>query len=327
MGELLERRRADTSARIQELRKHLTKAEQLCGSVACVYATGSFGRGEASHHSDLDLFIVGTGTRERRSLPPLDEFLIKAELIQATRKLGIPDFSGGGEYLTHYTIDELVGTLGTPEDDAKNTFTARLLLLLESSPLLGQTVYRQVIQDVIAAYWRDYEGHESDFIPAFLANDVLRMWRTFCVNYEARTKTEPPEKKAKRKLKNYKLKHSRLLTCYSAMLYLLARFASTGTITPKDTENMLVLSPTQRMEWITSQAQLGAAHSTVASLLTLYEEFLAQTDASEDEMVARFLKRESSSKYLHSTYKFGDLIFDLLEIIGAKNRFHRLLVV
>jgi hypothetical protein len=58
----------------------------------------------------------------------------------------------------------------------------------------------------------------SSVVPAFLANDILRIWRTFCVNYEARTETEPAEKKAKRKLKNYKLEHSRLLTCYSALL-------------------------------------------------------------------------------------------------------------
>ena len=40
---------------------------------------------------------------------------------------------------------------------------------------------------------------KDEFMPAFLANDILRLWRTFCVNYEARTQTEPAEKKAKRK--------------------------------------------------------------------------------------------------------------------------------
>jgi hypothetical protein len=53
------------------------------------------------------------------------------------RKLGIPDFSGEGEYLTHHTIEEIVDTLGKPEDDVNNTFTARLLLPLESRPLLA----------------------------------------------------------------------------------------------------------------------------------------------------------------------------------------------
>lgn len=74
-------------------------AEKLCGDRACVYATGSFSRGEASEHSDLDVFIAGNGTHEKPTLARLDEILIKADLIEAIRELGIPDFSGDEEYL------------------------------------------------------------------------------------------------------------------------------------------------------------------------------------------------------------------------------------
>jgi predicted nucleotidyltransferase len=42
---------------VQALRERLKSSEQIVKSKACVYATGSFGRGEASMHSDLDLFI------------------------------------------------------------------------------------------------------------------------------------------------------------------------------------------------------------------------------------------------------------------------------
>ena len=45
-----------------------------------------------------------------------------------TRELKIPEFSGDGRYLTHYAVHEFTETLGTPEDDVTNTFTARLLL-------------------------------------------------------------------------------------------------------------------------------------------------------------------------------------------------------
>src|SRR6202023_3331392 len=129
-----------------------------------------------------------------------------------------------------------------------NTFTARLLLLLESCALIGKPVYREVTNDVIAAYWRDYEDHKSDFMPAFLANDILRLWRTFCVNYEARTDRVPEAKKAKGKLKSYKLKQSRLITCYSAILYLLAIFRKNGTVSPQDALEMIDFTPTQRLE-------------------------------------------------------------------------------
>lgn len=125
-------------------------------------------------------------------------------MIDVTKKHGIPEFDGDGKYLVHYSVDQLVSTLGTPNDDASNTFTARLLLLLESTAVLGEKTYSDAIDDVIASYWGDYEKHKNNFVPAFLTNDILRLWRTFCVNYEARTDREPEEKRIKRKVKNYK---------------------------------------------------------------------------------------------------------------------------
>lgn len=59
MGKILETRRGKTASRFEELQKELQEAEKLVLRKACVYATGSFGRVEASEHSDLDLFIVG----------------------------------------------------------------------------------------------------------------------------------------------------------------------------------------------------------------------------------------------------------------------------
>ena len=182
MGELLNKRRIETAQRTEALRDKLARAEELCGETACVYMTGSFGRGQASAHSDLDLFIVGQGTHEVPALSRLNQILVKAELIEASRNLGFPDFSGDGEYLIHHTLEDLLVTLGKPEDDANNTFTARLLLLLESTPLIGAPAYHRIVDDVIASYWRDYQDNKANFNPAFLANDILRMWRTFCVS-------------------------------------------------------------------------------------------------------------------------------------------------
>lgn len=198
VGELADRRR-QTEERLAILTAHLQDAERFAAGKACVYATGSFGRCEASSHSDLDVFILGKSASDeskRSLLSRLDEICIKADLIEATRAHGIREFSGEGRYLVHYSVGELRTSLGTPEDDVKNTLTARLLLLLESRPLVGKTVYAEAISDVLEAYWRDYTDHRNDFIPAFLTNDVLRLWRTFCVNYEAGSSRSPDDKKA-----------------------------------------------------------------------------------------------------------------------------------
>lgn len=324
----LPERRTQTQTRLETLRGGLKAAEALANGKACVYATGSFGRGEASSYSDLDLFILGKNNIDgTRQLKRLDEICIKADLIDVTRKLGIPEFSGDGQYLEHFTVSELTKTLGTQDDDVTNTFTARLLLLLESSPLLEEKVYEEVLGEVVVAYWRDYEDHRTDFMPAFFANDILRLWRTFCVNYEARTSRVPEDAKAKGKLKNYKLKHSRLLTCYSAILHLLAVYVVRRSVSPTDALAMVRLTPTQRLEWLLDRGELGGAHQTVRRLLDHYDNFLDVTNAEERDLVRRFMDREASQRYMEGAYRFGDLMYEALNQVGTGNPFFRLLVV
>jgi hypothetical protein len=333
VGEL-ETRREQSAKRLCDIKSSLASAETIADRKACVYATGSFGRGEASSHSDLDLFMVGKRSgapapdgKEPSILKRLDEILIKAELIEATRKHAVPEFSGDGKYLVHYSVHDFTKTLGTPEDDVTNTFTARLLLLLESCPLVGEAVYWEAIEEVVAAYWRDYEDHKSNFMPAFLANDILRLWRTFCVNYEARTERSPDPQKAKGKIKNYKLKHSRMLTCYSALLFLLAIYQKKQTVSPHDALDMIKLTPTQRLEFLKTQPECKKAKKSVTQLLTQYERFLAASNAPEDKLITEFMKPNVASARMTAAYEFGDAMFEALEAIGQKSRFYRLLIV
>ena len=331
------KRHTFTLEKIAALRGLLSDAEMRAEDKACVYATGSFGRNEASAHSDLDLFIVGRdsigGVQQERkfrsALRRLDEICIKADLIHATKALQIAEFSGDGEYLGHYSISELTETLGRREDDVSNTFTARLLLLLESQPLIGSSVYSDVVQEVIYAYWRDYEDHKDDFIPAFLTNDILRLWRTFCVNYEAGTAREPVERKAKGKLKNYKLKHSRMLTCYSAILFLLGRYAVYGTVSPDTALEMANFSPTKRLEHLLQEQKLNKAHRTITKLLRQYDKFLGATDVPEKDLIERFSDKGLSRKYFEEAAGFGNFVAEALSAIGTDraSRFYRLLIV
>jgi hypothetical protein len=332
------KRNAESKAKIDELRAKLAGSRDLLTDKACVYVTGSFGRGEASQHSDLDLFIVGkTDTRPKKGEPgvqekvnrlrPLDEICLKADLIRATLQMGFPPFSGDGKFLDNHSLHEFTKALGTPRDDVTNTFTARLLLLLESRCLLEEDVYLMVIEGVLKAYWRDYEGREHEFMPAFLANDILRLWRTFCVNYEARTERVPEAEKAKGKIKNYKLKHSRLLTCWSGLLYLLAVFEMNATVTLDDASAMVQLSPIERLRWLRDVERFADNHPGIEELLRRYERFLESTNASEAELVARFSDREQSRRYMVAANEFGDLMFDVLNGIGKGGRFHRVLVI
>lgn len=327
--EYLSERRIRTEDRLRQLKSELTEANARLGAKACVYATGSFGRLEVGNNSDLDLFIVskigevdGVITSQLRHL---DAILVKADLISAIRKLGIPDFDADGKYLDHYSVKEFTGSLGAPDDDANNTLTGRLLLFLESQPLLGEGAYSDIIDDVIASYWRDYGDHAERFMPAFLANDILRLWRTFCVNYEAKTERDPHEKKIEGKIKNYKLKHSRMLTCYSALLYLLGVFQLDKTVSPDQAKRMTQLTPTARLSWLLEHPEFKDIHDVTNLLLQKYAEFLEKTDRPKDELIAAFT--ENSSDWMEGSYAFGDLMFEALSRLGEQNRFYRLIVV
>jgi hypothetical protein len=333
LGELVERRALATE-KLETLRARLTDAEKLARRKACVYVTGSFGRNEASAHSDLDLFILGQGRGKQKQqnlrdskLSNLDAICLTARLIEESRRMKFPEFSGDGRWIVDYSEDELIKTLGTQNDDVENTFTARLLLLLESRPLLGRPIYDVILKAVLNVYWKDYDDHKSDFMPAFLGNDILRLWRTFCVNYEATTRSMPEHARAKRRVKNYKLKHSRLLTCYSALLYLLALYKINRTVHPVDALQMIRLTPTERLEYLRQMTELRPAHSSLDRLLSQYESFLGTTNQEETALIGEFMNRSRSSEYMKEATKFGDLMFDALDQIGRGNPFYRLLVV
>jgi UTP:GlnB (protein PII) uridylyltransferase len=80
MGNVLEERRSETNSRLEQVKAELLAAERSVSEKACVYATGSFGRGEASRFSDLDLFIVGQGEKNHRELSRLEEICLEANL-------------------------------------------------------------------------------------------------------------------------------------------------------------------------------------------------------------------------------------------------------
>jgi predicted nucleotidyltransferase len=338
MGKIIEGRRQFSDRRFQLLKDSLGKAEEICGDKACVYATGSFGRREASAHSDIDLFIVSLSDAgkedriERSRLSKLDEILLKAELIRASRELEFPPFSQDGRFLELHTARKLIRSTGNQYDDAENTFTARLLLLLESKPLVGGAVHASVIDDVIERYWREFPDYYNCFMPAYLANDILRYWRTLCLNYEASTTEQSPNQqtpiaRAKRKIKNYKLKHSRMLTCYSAVLYLLSVYGRNGTVRPEDAQTMVSQTPTARVELVANELGGAEPASCICDLLEKYERFLDVTSASEEDLIKVFSEKGEADKLRDEQSDFGDLAYTILYSIGHENPLYRRLVI
>jgi hypothetical protein len=336
MGKVIDGRRQFSDDRFGLLQLSLKEASHICGANACVYATGSFGRREASPYSDLDLFIASLSHEndgvDRSHLSKLKEILLKAELIRASKELDFPEFSQDGRFLQHHTAKRLIQSTGNQFDDAENTFTARLLLLLESRPLVASEVHARIIDDVIERYWREFPDHYDRFMPAYLANDILRYWRTLCLNYEASTSegiTRNPSARdrAKRKIKNYKLKHSRMLTCYSAVLYLLFVYGKNNTVTVSDAQQMVGLTPTERIEFVANDLNDAEPAELVVAFVEKYERFLEVSGVSEEELIGRFSDDKEAHTLRDEQSEFGDLAYRILYSIGHDNRLYRRLVI
>lgn len=319
--------RQDSQDRFDALKSNLATAEILVTGKACVYATGSFGRMEAGPLSDLDLFIVSETDKKAKygqdvivnRLDGISEIKLKFQLIKAVEACGIAPFDGAGKYLEVHGIDDFAKKLGERDDDYLNTLTGRLLLLLESRPLLGTEQYQRLLEKVIEAYFGDYEGNKDCFVPSFMINDILRMWRTFAVNYELERKKGGNGYR----IKNLKLKYSRMMTCYSAVMYLLARHLENNTVRPQDIRKMVALTPTERIGDVASNNNLmedqRRKFSEVSDeLLESYSSFLKLAHRSKTEIDTDF--DNNFPQWRNDSYKFGRKFAEALSILGqSKN--------
>ncbi len=203
--------------------------------------------------------------------------------------------------------------------------TARLLLLLESRPLIGLEIYRECLCGVVNRYWHDFEKHPGSFTPIFLVNDIARYWRTLCVNYEV-IKEDRGIDRNKRRVKNYKLKTSRLVMCYSTILWLLHTYEQKGTVTPTEFARLCEKSPRERLKEI----QIGRGGETAMlldRLLDDYDCFLAITNKSTEELIDQFSDDSFYDERREEATKVGDNVFKVIKSLNASSIFHRMLIV
>ena len=277
---LIRLRKAYATKRLDKLRAQIANLQSPRKfSDLCIYVTGSYGRLEASRYSDLDIFLVSKGNLGENPVSAIDKTLLDADLIRVARRMRFPEFSNEGEYLTVHYLDDLTSRLGGRDDDFRNHFTARLLLLLESRPLHNESVYRSVLEAIVESYFRDFHDHETSFRPVFLINDVMRFWRTLCLNYEHRRNRpkKDPVHKNKSHLKNAKLKFSRLLTCYSLIALLSHRRDAT---VPEELLEMVQLAPLDRLDRLASLQP--HTQEDVLAMKEAYSFFLERTGREPD---------------------------------------------
>lgn len=316
-------RAAETDRRLAELARELEKelgadAARILRQDTCIYVVGSGGRGEMSAHSDADLFVA----RVRRDPSDVDALFVRQSIARALFRLGFPDPSQGGAFLAMHTDAELCGQLGTPQDDAQNTLTARMLLLLEGRVLVGAVAYDALLHEIMRAYWTDAVAHQFDHQPFTLVNDIVRYWRILLLNYVAKNAQKEkaaysPTTKPERRLRSYKLRFSRCMTCFSMLASLLVTTAK-GSVDAIDVLALAKKSPVERLQALQlADARVG---ELVAKLLELYEAFLGTTAADKKTLLASFADDAYAREKTADGNRFGDTMFDILQVLGASGR-------
>lgn len=267
----------------------------------CVFAAGSLGRFETGKISDLDVFILADDpnrTPGEVSSPGACGDELRRDLEALIASLRLPPFSGYGKFLRIHELSDLISATGDPSDDKENWFTTRLLLLLESQPISNDALYQRAMQRVLENYYRDGKGRK-DFRPLFLLNDVLRYWRTLCLNYERDRAMEKPWWK-----KNLNLKFSRKLTVFSTALAIVSNELN-------DVEQFKTFSkkvPLERLATVLDAIDDQSLATRFKDVLSDYESFLAAKSYSE-------LETKNVGKIDQFRAKadvFGNFIYDAL---------------
>jgi len=300
----------------------------LAGQPICVYATGSYGRLEGWSGSDVDLFFLYDGDDDADRFPWITFTRLAACLVDATEAMGFPPFSGDGRYLEVLYVREMERVLGSPDDDSTNSFTARMLLLLESQPVYDAELYASLLERIVGFYYRDFADHAEDFVPGFLVNDILRFWRTLTLNYEHHRRQlqdlageELRRKKASSALKNYKLKVSRMATCYSMIANL---SSEPRPVTAETVLELCRMTPGERLARISDRGD--GAKEIVVRLEHAYEEFLQDVQRPEDTLLDEFASEDVRSEKLERAAGYGKLIYELLVAVVPDERMRYLVV-
>lgn len=335
-------RRRYTNRVVEKLKQTLNRElgarhGELIGDHTCVYATGSCGRGEMGHGSDLDAYIVQLGQPD-----PARSKVIETAVKKAVEAAQLPPMDAGGRHLVAVDARQILDLLGAPEDDKEGVLTKRILLLLESNVLLGGRAHDQLVGDVIEAYWRNHDRHPKDYLPIVLVNDIVRYWRIVLLNHESRLRKKEREIEAdshvdegqraehllaERRYRSYKLRLPRCLTCFSALTYLLALTPrEPAHVSKADVHRMIRLTPLERIEAL--PRLIGRESSLVDQLLSGYGSYLARTDLGKQALLEKLLHDPAvQAEVSEEGQQFTKRMFELVQELGGGRTLHRHMLV
>lgn len=252
-----ERAQKNSELQLERMRKI---ANEIFGAAANIIigVNGSVARRETTSGSDVDLFFLGTSNADFKQLESQQE-----SYRTRLREAGIKMPASGGVFDKPLLAEALCETIGGSEDT--NTFiTRRMLFLLEGEWIYNQTAFEKLRSDLICRYVND--DLAEDKIALFLLNDIIRYWRTICVDFEHKTQ----DVSKPRAIRNIKLRFSRMLLYFAGIAAVSKTGGMSGVDKRAELEKLFSLPALQRIKFV-----FGDNADTLTSL---YFDFLESID-------------------------------------------------
>lgn len=208
----IESARRFTKDNLEEIKKRLQPVLESYNDEYTVVIAGSYGRGEANPTtSDLDAFVLAKLRSEKQKLQCE---CILHELGKIANDLKI-EMASKGAFSDYCCAGELL-SVGA-KNETSDLLTRRMLVLIEGVGISAENDDFAIAREqILDRYLQELQPSE-DRRPIFLINDLIRYYRTICVEYEYK-KTEAGKPWA---VKLTKLRHSRKLIYFSTLLPLL----------------------------------------------------------------------------------------------------------
>jgi Nucleotidyltransferase domain len=277
--------RAESRRVLDELR---SLANGLVPPDASIVFFGSLARHEWTAGSDVDwtLLVDGQADQAYRG--------VAAEFRRRLKEKGYNEPGPTGVFGSLSFSHDLIDCIGGERDTNTNT-TRRILLLLESVAFSRVDAHQRVTRGLVDRYLdseRSFltESGRKYKVPRFLLNDVVRYWRTLCVDYVNKQWERGSDGWA---LRNIKLRFSRKLMFISGLLLCFNSRLNEGPdlngILFKDEaeakkavrERLMSLLGTPPLDILCRTLAAPTFSETARRILGAYEGFLLRLDKSE----------------------------------------------
>lgn len=283
-------------------RAELLTAVGLPSNAAMVFV-GSWGRHETSSGSDNDFYVLF-----EKDIEELDDAVLQASqkaLLTEEREFSASsnEFRGPGREGTFggpVSLKHLLGRIGRNHDSNDN-FTHRMLLVLESVAVHNPDLHRRARNAIIENYLEPPIKPLQP--PRLFLNDVVRYWRTMCVDFVGKMRERRGQGWG---LRNAKLRTTRKMLFTSGLLPVLRCQDLDQHAIPEFLMSQFELRPMDRVAsafLALDQADAGA------EVFDSYERFFQRLDSdgirnSLDDISSRAEANES--EIFQSVARIGD---------------------